>query len=85
MQITVTDDDIINGLVDNEEQCAIALAIRHSFPLPLQTIEVGNDYVKVNGVMYNLPHKVSRFIENFDSGLDYLGDELEPFTFELNV
>jgi len=86
MQIQVAQVHIDNGIREDVEQCPIALAICDHFPHSLPSIEVGNDYVQINDTVYYLDDYVKEFIRNFDMPDNvYLGDEFEPFTFELGL
>ena len=81
MQITVTQENIHNGIRESQEHCAIALAIRDTFRFSKPEIEVGDDYAQIDNTLYDLPIEVISFIQEFDDG----GYYFEPFTFELNV
>jgi hypothetical protein len=84
MQIQVTQDDIDFGMRDVATECAIARAVREKINYT-KSVYVGSNYVKIDSQWYNIPIEVIRFIQAFDQGDNYLGDELEPFTFELKV
>jgi hypothetical protein len=75
--ITVTQDDIDNGVRAAPCLCPIALAAQRKYPyvsVGTFTISVGADASREK--VYRMPLKASRFIEDFDQGR-----LVEPFTF----
>jgi len=89
MKINVTKKDIKNGQPENIKCCAIALALCKTFKT--DDVEVKKDdltdeiILKVDDMQYDqhyfskLDH-ITTFIEKFD-----IGEDVEPFTFEINL
>ena len=77
-QISVTQQDIMEGERNSSQNCAVAIALRRS----LQTVFVSvcDASAEINGRQYALPNHVTQFISDFD--LDILP---EPMQFELAI
>jgi hypothetical protein len=82
MQIQVTQENIDKGTFGNGLSCPVALALQSCIP---GDISVGSSQVIINEISYDLPLAVVDFIDDYDQGYDYLGEDFEPFTFELAV
>lgn len=78
MKIIVTDEDIINGIPENEYECPIALACKRMQLGDNITVEDAITYLKDNkAYIIHLPIEVEDFIQTFDNHLP-----VEPFEFE---
>lgn len=82
MKITVTADDICNGVRENTHKCPIARAVSRVFNVPTDDVEVGDDEnnnLKVKGDTYDLPEEAVEFFKAFDSS-----EPVNPFEFEID-
>jgi len=79
MKIRVTSEDIAKGQRCNARFCPVALALQRTTNNP-NIVAIGNwgyDTRKLSS-QFDLPMKVMRFIDAFDSG-----NPVEPFEFEM--
>ena len=90
MKINVTEEDIKNGLPENIQCCAIALALAHEYKDQIDYVEVEDyDHIKMSNDTEDLWYrihicpdddvKVKKFIEDFDCG-----NKVKPFSFNIN-
>ena len=97
MKIQVTEKHIKEGLPDNVECCAVALALKESLGTDFEIKVLAEDFVITNKEVEIENHVVStdkchkqeviNFISDFDSISEYqrLNGELQPFEFELEI
>ena len=99
MKIKVTEKHIKEGLPDNVECCAIALALKEKLGGDFHVKVLAEDFIITNKeneleienhiVSSDKCHKqeVITFIQDFDSISEYqrLNGELQPFEFELEI
>lgn len=76
MKISLTQDDIDNGLPDDCEDCPVALAIKRVNPDAYVTAY--SHEITIDRVKFEVPLSVSVFINNFDDGR-----HVKPFEFDL--
>ena len=74
IKVTVTQEDIDNGIMGRADSCAIAKAIWREFT-PTE-VRVGWRGTAVNGTLYNTSTRAKRFIDRFDKG-----EVVKPSTF----
>ncbi len=99
MKIQVTEKHIKEGLPDNVECCAVALALQEKLGGDFHVKVLAEDFIITNKeneleienhiVSSDKCHKqeVITFIQDFDSISEYqrLNGELQPFEFELEI
>ena len=99
MKIQVTKEHIKEGLPDNVECCAVALALKENLGGDFHVKVLAEDFIITNKeneleienhiVSSDKCHKqeVITFIQDFDSISEYqrLNGELQPFEFELEI
>lgn len=78
MKITVTRNDIRNGVVSDGGQCPVARAIRRV--THARAITVGDTTITVRGEAFSAPKSVTRFVHRFD---DMGTKSVKPFSFSL--
>lgn len=76
MKITVTRQDIEQGIMDDAHSCPVALAVSRA--MPGWSVGVAACHVRTGNTIWLLPHRVTRWIDHFDSG-----DDVAPITFHL--
>ena len=87
--VDVTQEDIHQGVCKNPEQCAIALALAHTYKDEVDYIEV-NAYESIKmstlddrwwqvNICKDDDFKVQSFIDNFDDG-----KKVEPMSFKID-
>ena len=87
--IYVTQEDIHQGICKNPEQCAIALALKHTYLDEIDYVEVERfDSIKMSdeydrwwqvNICEDDDFKVQSFIDNFDDG-----KKVEPMSFKID-
>ena len=87
--IEVTQQDIDQGVCENKESCAIALALRHTYLDEIDYVEVERfDSIKMSSsddrwwqvnICEDDDFKVQSFIDNFDDG-----EKVEPMSFKID-
>ena len=87
--IEVTQQDIDQGVCENKESCAIALALRHTYLDKIDYVEVERfDSIKMSSsddrwwqvnICEDDDFKVQSFIDNFDAG-----ENVEPMSFKID-
>ena len=87
--IEVTQQDIDQGVCENKESCAIALALRHTYLVKIDYVEVERfDSIKMSSsddrwwqvnICEDDDFKVQSFIDNFDAG-----ENVEPMSFKID-
>ena len=89
MKINVTKKDIKNGQPENIKCCAIALALRRTFKTNMVEVKKDDNTNKVilqidddeyDQYYVSKSDHITTFIEKFD-----IGEDVEPFTFEINL
>ena len=76
MKITLIPDDLIKGIQCDSTSCPVALAAQRAFPESKICVEL--DTIEIDGLLYNLPGEVERWIADFDDGKHA---DLEPIQF----
>ena len=76
MKISVTEQDIKNGVRKSWSSCAIALAVKRQ--TGSECVAVRHDYIYVDGRCVDFPYSIRDFIRRFDRG-----EFPYPFEFEL--
>ena len=79
-KISVTAEDIKNGLKANGDGCAVALAVKRAFCGMVPEAYVASRYLAMPTEIVRLPQKVQDFISHFDNG-----QKVRPFNFTLNI
>ena len=87
--IYVTQKDIHQGVCENKESCAIALALRHTYLNEIDYVEVERfDSIKMSSsddrwwqvnICEDDDFKVQSFIDNFDAG-----ENVKPMSFKID-
>ena len=87
--IYVTQEDIHQGICKNPEQCAIALALKHTYLDEIDYVEVERfDSIKMSdeydrwwqvNICEDDDFKVQSFIDNFDDG-----KKVKPMSFKID-
>ena len=87
--IEVSQRDIDQGVCENKESCAIALALRHTYLDEIDYVEVERfDSIKMSdeydrwwqvNICEDDDFKVQSFIDNFDDG-----EKVKPMSFKIN-
>ena len=87
--IEVSQRDIDQGVCENKESCAIALALRHTYLDKIDYVEVERfDSIKMSSsddrwwqvnICEDDDFKVQSFIDNFDDG-----EKVEPMSFKID-
>jgi len=87
--IHVTQEDIHQGVCENKESCAIALALRHTYLDEIDYVEVERfDSIKMSSsddrwwqvnICEDDDFKVQSFIDTFDAG-----EKVEPMSFKID-
>ena len=96
MKIQVTEKHIKEGLPDNVECCAVALALKENLGTDFHVKVLAEDFVITNKEVEIENHIVStdkchkqevlNFISDFDTVSNYVRlNELEPIEFELEI
>lgn len=82
MKITVTQDDINNGVKGDVRHCPVALAIRRLFPD--RDMRSGYGFAIDHSVQ---PFKIYRYSEGVSDSIHYfdIGRGMVPFEFELEI
>lgn len=80
MKITVTAEDIRDGVPNQPFKCAVALAGRRATK---KVVSVDERSIYVGGRGYDLPKRAKRFIKEFDFNIH--GKLFKPFTFDLPI
>ncbi len=76
VHIKVTREHIDKGIAVNCQKCPVALAVQEAFPKAW--IHVGADVVSMGPITYNLPHHITKWIDEFDQGIPMI-----PTSFKL--
>jgi len=81
IHVTVTQQDIENGIVAHYADCSVAHAIRRALPAA-KSVKVAqyerDEYIEIDGERYEAPLEVLQWLDAFDTGL-----EVKPFEFYL--
>lgn len=75
----VTQEDIEQGIQEDECRCPVALCLRRTLDLAPTEICVADAWVEVRGKKHIAPREVELFIDLFDRG-----EQVFPFSFELD-
>lgn len=77
MRVTVTEEDIRNGVAGDGDHCAIACALRRTNGEEW-CVEVPGVWNHTTFERWRLPETACRFAEDFDAGQD-----VRPFSFDM--
>lgn len=77
MLITITQEDIDNGIPNEADSCPVARAIRRATGQP---VRVGDCTIVINREFIYQPPTVRQFVYDFDDG----AYTVNPFSFELD-
>jgi hypothetical protein len=77
LRITVTAVDAFDGIPENCNSCALALAVRRVYREDA-VVSVDEDFIALDGVRYVMPLAARDFINAYDAGKAVA----LPFTFE---
>jgi len=66
IKVTVTQEDIDNGIMGRADSCAIAKAIMREFSLA--EVRVAPYITIFNGVLYKTSTRARKFVKSFDKG-----------------
>jgi len=84
MKITVTKEDILEGIPRKSSSCPIAIAMWRKFKVDYISVRYSRAYVAPSGasvpLCYKLPLSAREFIRNFDAG-----NNVYPFEFEARM
>ena len=84
MKISVTQEDIRNGVPQDAASCPIALACKRAKVCGDAEVFVRNTHIDcTDGRTFSLPYEARRFINRFDSDPEFSDMTVQPFEFEV--